>query len=105
MGLTQDMERLSTLIEERENHGDMKALLITIQDQMQALQEENTTITTQLSAVQIKLSQAETRHREEIARMNKETEKLKSEIQQLKSEDAPPPTLKINIGKFPRQPI
>src|SRR2546426_302450 len=69
MKLSDEFDRLTSLIEEREDHFTMKSLLGRIRDQVDQSEAEKSQIATHATALEFKLSKSDTSHREEITRI------------------------------------
>jgi predicted nucleic acid-binding Zn-ribbon protein len=110
MGLMENFDRLEMLIAERQDHAAMKALLISIRDQVEQAEHEKTAIATHASALELELAKSNTGHREERARvatvneqmvsdLNKQLATLKEEVTRLKAQQPnTPPQIKRDLG-------
>ncbi len=90
MGLIENFDRLAGLIEERENHGDMKGLLVTIRDQVEQSEKEKAALAIHASALELEKTKTEAKQLESVARLKADNTKLVETIAQLKTKNQTP---------------
>jgi chromosome segregation ATPase len=101
MTLTDDLQRLDDLIVARAPVADLRNLLASIRERVEALEGEKTQINVRFLALEIKLLQSDAAHRQEMTRMaeshtremadfNAEYAKLQNELAKLQTPDKPP---------------
>jgi len=83
MELTAQFDELGRLIEERENHGQLKGLLVFIRDYVQRTDQEKMRIAEHASALELEKAQMQKAHAQSESVLKAENAKLVAENQDL----------------------